>query len=161
MRVLGIDPGLSMTGWGVVNKLKDKLSLIDYGCIKTPANTPLPERLKTIHIEVKAIIEQYTPDCIAIEELFFLKAAKSVAGVGQARGAILLTVLQKNIQIFEYNPRHIKIAITGYGSADKQQMQNMVKTLLALKETPKPDDAADAIGMAICHLNTNRVLSSS
>jgi crossover junction endodeoxyribonuclease RuvC len=155
MIVLGIDPGLSLTGWGVVEALsKDKINAIQYGCIKTMHPAPLIERLHTLHDELQSVINRYKPEVVAVEELFFLKASKTVASVGQSRGAIVLTVSMNKIPLFEYNPRCVKIALTGYGSADKHQMQHMVKTFLKLKEIPKPDDAADALAMAICHINT-------
>ena len=155
MIVLGIDPGLSLTGWGVISaQTRDKIIPLQYGCIRTKPTETLPERLQNINIELQGLINIYKPEVVAIEELFFLKEAKSVAAVGQARGAIVLTVSLNKIKIFEYNPRHIKMALTGYGSADKHQMQHMVKTLLRLKEIPKPDDAADALAIAMCHVNT-------
>ncbi|MDD5021201.1 MAG: crossover junction endodeoxyribonuclease RuvC [Endomicrobiaceae bacterium] len=157
MIVLGIDPGLSMAGWGVVEKgQKDKIKMLDYGCIKTYPSDKLTCRLKYIYDEIQVVISKYKPEMVAIEELFFLKGSKVIASVGQARGAILMAVINNNIPVFEYNPRHVKIALTGYGSADKHQMQHMVKAILGLKEIPKPDDSADALAMAICHLNTNR-----
>jgi crossover junction endodeoxyribonuclease RuvC len=155
MIVLGIDPGLSLTGWGVIEALsRDKITLIQYGCIKTMPPAPLIERLQIVHNKLQSIINIYNPEVVAIEELFFLKAAKSIASVGQSRGAITLTVSMNKIPLFEYNPRCVKMALTGYGSADKHQMQQMVKTFLKLKEIPKPDDAADALAMAICHINS-------
>ncbi|MDR3256590.1 MAG: crossover junction endodeoxyribonuclease RuvC [Endomicrobium sp.] len=155
MIVLGIDPGLLLTGWGIIEALsRDKINPIQYGCIKTMPSTSLIQRLQNINIELQCIIDKYKPEVAAIEELFFLKAAKSVAAVGQARGAIVLTVSLNKIPLFEYNPRLVKMALTGYGSADKYQMQHMVKTFLRLKEIPKPDDAADALAIAICHVNT-------
>lgn len=158
MIVLGIDPGLSMAGWGVVEKgQKDKVKMLEYGCIKTYPTDKLVNRLKYIYDEIQIVISKYKPEVVAIEELFFLKGSKVIASVGQARGAILIAVINNNIPVFEYNPRHVKIALTGYGSADKHQMQHMVKAILGLKEIPKPDDSADALAMAICHLNTNRI----
>jgi crossover junction endodeoxyribonuclease RuvC len=155
MIVLGIDPGLSLTGWGVIEAVsRDKINSIQYGCIKTMPPAPLIERLQMVHDELQSIIYRYKPDVVAIEELFFLKAAKSVASVGQSRGAIVLTVSMNKIPLFEYNPRCVKMALTGYGSADKHQIQHMVKAFLKFKEIPKPDDAADALAMAICHINT-------
>ncbi|MDR3195460.1 MAG: crossover junction endodeoxyribonuclease RuvC [Endomicrobium sp.] len=155
MIVLGIDPGLSLTGWGVVEAFsRDQINPIQYGCIKTTCPAPLIERLQTVHDELQSIINRHKPEVVAIEELFFLKASKSVASVGQSRGAIVLTVSMNKIPLFEYNPRCVKMALTGYGSADKHQMQHMVKTFLKLKETPKPDDTADALAMAICHIST-------
>jgi crossover junction endodeoxyribonuclease RuvC len=155
MIVLGIDPGLSLTGWGVIEaSSRDKLFSIEYGCIKTMPIMPLIDRLQNINTALQSIIYKYNPEIVAIEELFFSKIAKSVAAVSQARGVIILTASLNKIPMFEYNPRHVKMALTGYGSADKHQMQHMVKTLLKLKEIPKPDDAADALAIAICHVNT-------
>lgn len=155
MIILGIDPGLSLTGWGVIEaSSRDKIKPVEYGCIKTMPPVCLMERLQMIHSSLQSIISSYKPEAVAVEELFFLKASKSVAYVGQARGAVLLTVSMNKIPLFEYNPRCVKIALTGYGSADKHQMQYMVKTFLKLKEIPQPDDAADALAMAICHINT-------
>jgi crossover junction endodeoxyribonuclease RuvC len=157
MIVLGIDPGLSLTGWGIVEALsRDKINAIQYGCIKTTHHIPLIERLHVIHDKLQSVINRYKPEVVAIEELFFLKASKTVASVGQSRGAIVLTVSMNKIPLVEYNPRCIKIAITGYGGANKYQIQHMVKTFLKLKKIPKPDDAADALAMAICHINTTK-----
>ncbi|MCA6085403.1 crossover junction endodeoxyribonuclease RuvC [Candidatus Endomicrobiellum agilis] len=155
MIVLGIDPGLSLTGWGVLEAFsRDKINPVRYGCIKTTPSVSLMQRLQNINAELQSIIDKYKPEAVAIEELFFLKAAKSVTAVGQARGAIILTVSLNKIPLFEYNPKRVKIALTGYGSADKHQMQHIVKTFLRLKEIPKPDDAADALAIAVCHVNT-------
>jgi crossover junction endodeoxyribonuclease RuvC len=155
MIVLGVDPGLSLTGWGLVSASgRNALSMVNYGCVKTTPDQPLTERLKTIHLTLQQIMQEYRPSAMAIEELFFSKEARTVAAVSQARGVILLTAAMNGVPVNEYNPRHIKIAITGYGSADKHQMQHMVKLLLRLKEIPRPDDAADALAMAMCHLNT-------
>ncbi|MDR0617665.1 MAG: crossover junction endodeoxyribonuclease RuvC [Endomicrobium sp.] len=157
MVILGLDPGLSLTGWGIIEAVsRDKMHALKYGCIKTSPPATLIERLQVVHDNLEDIIDTYKPDVVAIEEIFFLKAAKSVAAVGQSRGAILLTISMNKIPLFEYNPRSVKIALTGYGSADKYQIQHMVKTFLKLKEIPKPDDAADALAMAICHINTIR-----
>lgn len=146
-----------MTGWGVVNaRTRESISLIAYGCIKTKPSETLTERLKTIHLTVKGLIAEHHPDEMAIEELFFSKEARTVAYVGQARGAIIVAAAMSNLPVNEYNPRLIKMALTGYGSADKSQMQHMVKTFLRLKEIPRPDDAADALAMAICHLHTRK-----
>ncbi|GHT46144.1 crossover junction endodeoxyribonuclease RuvC [Endomicrobiia bacterium] len=155
MRTLGIDPGISLTGWGVIEAVsRDKINCIQCGCIKTMPPHTLIERLQTINAELQSIINKYKPEAIAIEELFFLKAAKSIASIGQARGAILLTISMNKLPLFEYNPTTVKMALVGYGSADKYQMQHMVKTFLKLEEIPKPDDIADALAIAICHINT-------
>lgn len=157
MIVLGIDPGLSLTGWGVIEtQTGNRIIPIQYGCIRTKPTEVLSQRLHNINIELQGLIDKYKPEVVAIEELFFLKESKSVSYVGQARGAIVLTVALNKIKLFEYNPRHVKMALTGYGSADKHQMQHMVKALLRLKEIPKPDDAADALAIAVCHVNTAR-----
>jgi crossover junction endodeoxyribonuclease RuvC len=158
MIVLGIDPGLSLTGWGIIDASdRDKMIPLNYGCICTKSGQTLIERLQNINTGLQAVINKYKPRVAAIEQLFFLKKAASVAQVGQARGAIVLTLALNKIELFEYNPRSVKIALTGYGSAEKIQMQNMVKTALRLKEIPRPDDAADALAMAICHVNTSGV----
>ncbi|MDR3049608.1 MAG: crossover junction endodeoxyribonuclease RuvC [Elusimicrobiota bacterium] len=155
MIVLGIDPGIALTGWGVIEaQTRDKIKSIQYGCITTISSQPIIERIQSISVQLQKIIDIYQPQNIAIEELFFLKRASSIALIGQARGAILLTIAQNKIKLYEYNPRRVKIALTGYGSADKQQMQRMVKDFLGLTEIPKPDDAADALAMAICHIHT-------
>jgi crossover junction endodeoxyribonuclease RuvC len=155
MIILGIDPGVSLTGWGVVEAFsRDKINSLQYGCIKTISSIHLMERLQIINTELQSVIDKYKPEVAAIEELFFLKVTKSIAAVGQARGAIILTASLNKIPLFEYNPKSVKTALTGYGSADKYQMQHIVKTFLRLKEIPKPDDAADALAIAVCHVNT-------
>jgi crossover junction endodeoxyribonuclease RuvC len=155
MIILGIDPGLSLTGWGVVEAFsRDKINPLQYGCIKTMPSIPLIQRLQTINTELQSVIDKYKPEVAAIEELFFLKVTKSIAAVGHSRGTIILTASLNKIPLFEYNPKSVKIALTGYGSADKYQIQHIVKTFLRLKEIPKPDDAADALAIAMCHVNT-------
>ncbi|OGS17367.1 MAG: crossover junction endodeoxyribonuclease RuvC [Elusimicrobia bacterium RIFOXYA2_FULL_50_26] len=157
MIVLGVDPGLSLTGWGLVQTGSgDNVALLNYGCIKTKPSQKLGERLKEVHNCLRTVIQRYTPEILAIEELFFSKEARTVAAVCQARGVILLSAALENLPVCEYNPRHVKIALTGYGSADKNQIQQMVKTFLKLTEIPKPDDAADALAIAICHAHTSR-----
>lgn len=153
--VLGIDPGLATTGWGVIEKTSVSLRLLSYGAIETPADQALPERLLHIHQQLTLLINAYRPAVLAIEELFFTKFAISIAATAQARGAILVTAALKNIPIVEYNPRAIKMAMTGFGSASKIQMQTMLQRHFRLKELPKPDDAADALAIALCHVQTN------
>lgn len=131
--------------------------MIKYGCVKTAAGLPLTERLKIINHTIKDLISEHKPEVMAIEELFFAKEAKTVAYVGQARGAILMAAVDAGLPVFEYNPRKVKIAVTGYGSADKKQIQQMMKLMLRLKDIPRPDDAADALAIAVCHLQTSRV----
>jgi len=158
MIVLGVDPGLSLTGWGfVASPDGNSVSLINYGCIKTAPGINLTQRLKIINHTLRELIQQYKPEVMAIEELFFAKEARTVASVGQARGAILMAAADENLPVFEYNPRKVKIAVTGYGSADKNQIQQMIKTILKLKEIPKPDDAADALAIAVTHIQTSRI----
>lgn len=155
MIVLGIDPGLATVGYGVVScDERGKLALVDYGTILTPAGERFPVRLKQIAQGMTQLIEMFTPDCIAFEELFFNKNVKTAINVAQARGAALLAAAQKTDELYEYTPLQIKQAVVGYGRADKNQVQVMVKTLLALKEIPKPDDAADAVAVAICHAHS-------
>lgn len=154
MIILGIDPGTATTGYGVIKKEGQKISMIEYGCILTPANTPLPERLEDISGQLVKIISEFKPEQVAVEELFFAANAKTAIAVGHARGVILLESKKAGLSVFEYTPLEVKMALTGYGRADKNQMQQMVKTLLSLKEIPKPDDAADALAIAMCHAQT-------
>ena len=153
MRVLGIDPGTATTGYAVVEETVGDLQMIALGVITTPAKTPLPSRLQTIHNELKEIVAEFEPEAAAVEELFFSRNARTAMSVGHARGVILLALADSNLPIAEYTPMQIKQAVTGYGNANKHQVQEMVRMLLALSETPKPDDAADAAAVAICHLH--------
>ncbi len=157
MIILGIDPGTATTGFGVIEKLKvqgQKLKVIDYGCIKTSMKFTTAERLEKIYNELNVLIKKHKPSTMAVEDIFFFKNAKTIIKVSQARGVILLTAAKSKIPIFEYTPLQIKQAITGYGRAEKNQVQKMVKILLNLKEIPKPDDAADALATAICCANS-------
>lgn len=156
MIILGVDPGTATTGYGVVKKEGSKFTLVDFGVILTPAKTELHHRLDTIFDELTEIIKKHQPDEVVVEELFFATNAKTAISVGQARGVILLAAKKQNVPIAEYTPLEVKMAITGYGKADKKQIQQMVKAILALKEIPKPDDAADALAIAICHGQTRR-----
>jgi len=151
--ILGIDPGTAIIGYGLIKK-SEELKLIKYGCIKTAKNLATAERLKKIHKQLNSLIKKYKPDIVAVEDIFFFKNLKTVITVSQARGVILLTAINFNIPIFEYTPLQIKQAITGYGRAEKIQVQKMVKLLLSLEKVPKPDDAADALATAICCANT-------
>lgn len=157
MRVIGIDPGTAITGWGVVEGDGNELQLITCGVITTPAGTPLPQRLQVIYRQLTELIEQWQPDASAIEELFFSKNAKTALAVGHGRGAAMLALANAGLPIAEYKPLEVKQALTGYGGADKMQMQQMVKLLLALDDIPRPDDAADALAVAICHLHSARL----
>lgn len=155
MIILGIDPGTATTGFGVIKKIgKQKLKLIDYGCIKTSANLSTAERLNKLHKDLNLLIKKNNPNIVAVEDIFFFKNLKTAIKVSQARGVILLTAAKLKIPIFECTPLQVKQAITSYGRAEKIQVQKMVKTLLNLKEIPKPDDAADALAVAICCAHT-------
>lgn len=150
MRIIGFDPGLADTGFGVIETDGNRLVCLEYGSIKTPAKTDLPSRLLTIYKQVSELIKKYKPERIGIEHLFFSKNVKTAMVVGQARGVILLAVAHTSISIFEFTPNQVKQAVSAYGSASKDQIQRMVKMILNLKEIPKPDDAADALAIAIC-----------
>lgn len=156
MIILGIDPGTATTGWGLVEKEGPKYTLIDFGCVKTPAKMPLHDRLDQIFDEISDLIKKYKPDHAAVEELFFAANSKTAIAVGQARGVILLAAKKNCVSVFEYTPLQVKMAICGYGRAEKMQVQKMVKTLLSLSDIPKPDDAADALAIAICHAQSYR-----
>lgn len=157
MIVLGIDPGLATTGYGVINSQNGKLEVINYGCILTKSSLPLSTRLLTIYEETKKLIITYKPDAIIIEEIFFCKNVKTGLQIGHVRGVIILAAIEANIELAEYTPLQIKQALTGFGRADKKQIQEMVKILLNLKVIPKPDDAADALAVAICHIYSSKL----
>ena len=154
MIILGIDPGTATTGFGVIKKEGNKLYPINYGCIETKPNTAMPDRLNEILKQTEKIIKKHKPEVMACEELFFFKNAKTVITVAQARGVLVVAARKNMIPVFEYTPLQIKQALTGYGRAEKEQMQKMVKILLSLDKIPKPDDAADALAVAICHANS-------
>jgi crossover junction endodeoxyribonuclease RuvC len=158
VRVLGIDPGTATTGWGVLEQAfgETELRLVGYGTIITPAKTPLPQRLKTIYQGVRELISTHQPTASAIEVLFFSRNTTTALSVGHARGVAMLALAQAELPIGEYKPLEIKQAITGYGGADKKQVQRMVQMMLELEEMPRPDDAADALATAICHLHSAR-----
>ena len=161
MIILGIDPGLATMGYGVINSLKGNYSVIDYGVVTTPKERTLPERLQQLEDGVKELIETYRPDNVSIEELFFSKNITTGIPVAEARGVILLTAVKAlGKEVYEYTPNQIKQAVTGYGGADKIQMQHMVQTLLRLKSVPRPDDAADALAVAICHAQTSSMINN-
>lgn len=157
MRVIGIDPGTAITGWGVVDGDGSRLTAVAYGVVTTPAGTPLPQRLQTIYRELSEIAQTWQPETSAIEELFFSKNAKTALAVGHGRGAAMLALANAGLSVVEYKPLEVKQAITGHGGADKYQMQQMVKLLLELDDIPRPDDAADALAVAICHLHSARL----
>ncbi|WP_077367256.1 crossover junction endodeoxyribonuclease RuvC [Anaerosalibacter sp. Marseille-P3206] len=151
MIILGIDPGIAIVGYGIIECNGNSFKALEYGAIITEAGTPFPDRLKIIYEEMSCIIEEYSPEDMAIEELFFNKNVKTAIKVGQARGVEVLAAVNKGIDIYEYTPLQIKQGVVGYGRAEKAQVQEMVKMLLNLKEIPKPDDVADALAVALCH----------
>ena len=161
MRILGIDPGLATVGWGVIDVERGKPNVVSYGVILTPKDKKLPERLSIIEEDLKAIISKYKPDEIALEELFFNTNITTGINVAQARGVILLTAVKACVgKLFEYTPLQIKQALTGYGRAEKRQIQEMTKTFLGLSKVPKPDDAADALAVALTHSQTSKLASN-
>ncbi|HHU91146.1 MAG TPA: crossover junction endodeoxyribonuclease RuvC [Clostridiaceae bacterium] len=151
MRIIGIDPGFAITGYGVVEYTGNKFSIIDVGAISTEAGLELSERLLTLSNCLDELIAQYKPDAMAVEELFFNTNVKTAIKVGHGRGVALLAAARANIKVYEYTPLQVKQAVVGYGRAKKEQVQQMVKVLLNLERIPKPDDAADALAVAICH----------
>lgn len=158
MVIVGFDPGLATLGYGVINKdIKGNISVIDYGIVQTPKGESLSVRLCMLEEATKQIIDKFKPDEISMEELFFAKNVKTAINVAHARGVLLLTCNKECGRIFEYTPLQIKQALTGYGRADKKQIQKMVQTLLKLKDIPKPDDAADALAVALTHARTNKL----
>jgi crossover junction endodeoxyribonuclease RuvC len=158
MIVLGIDPGTAITGWGVVRmEADDRPTLVDYGTIQTKASTPLPQRLGRIFHKVTALLERHQPETVAVEEIFFSKNVRTAMSVGQARGVILLAAALAERPVHGYTPLQVKQAISGYGGADKAQVQQMTALLLGLDTVPSPDDAADAIAVAVCHLHSARL----
>ena len=154
--ILGIDPGIATTGFGLIKVEGQKMTAVKYGCISTPAKTDKSKRLLEIAADLKKIIKQYRPRCVVCEQLFFAANSKTAITVGEARGVVLVTVAENKIPLYEFTPLQIKQAVTGYGRADKQQIQQMVKTLLKLKTIPKPDDASDALAAAICLAHSHK-----
>lgn len=154
MRILGIDPGVAIVGYGVIEYDKNNFKVIDYGKITTPAKTPLPKRLKMVYDSMTELIDTYKPNVVAMEELFFNTNVTTAIAVGHARGVLVLAAENAETALAEYTPLQIKQAVTGYGRADKNQVQQMVKMFLGLTEVPKPDDTADALAVAICHAHS-------
>ncbi len=154
MLVIGVDPGTAITGWGLVREREgdSALECVAYGVVTTPAGMALPKRLQTIHRQLKELITLHRPDTGAVEKLFFQTNVKTAMSVGQGRGVAMLALADCGLEIGEYTPLQVKQAVAGYGGADKKQMQEMVRALLELEDIPKPDDAADALAVAICHL---------
>jgi crossover junction endodeoxyribonuclease RuvC len=154
VRILGFDPGIAIVGFGVIEQKGNQLRAIEYGRIETPANTPTPWRLKQIYDACKKILALHRPDVVAVEKLFFNRNVTTAFTVGQARGVILLACEEAGTPIAEYTPLQVKMAVVGYGQAEKRQVQEMVKLLLRLPQIPKPDDVADALAIAICEAHS-------
>jgi crossover junction endodeoxyribonuclease RuvC len=157
MIILGVDPGTAITGYGVIASDGQELELIDFGAITTPSDWALPRRLEHIYRELGELISKYQPTDAVVEKLFFSKNVRTALSVGQARGVALLAAAQRKLEIHEYTPLEVKQAVVGYGRAEKMQIQQMVKMLLRLDSIPQPDDAADALAMAICHAHSARL----
>jgi crossover junction endodeoxyribonuclease RuvC len=159
LRVLGIDPGIAIVGFGFIDKIGSKLVPVQYGSIQTEAHTDPGLRLKEVYDAAVQLIEKYKPDAMAIEKLFFNRNVTTAFTVGQARGVIVLAGVQAGLQVAEYTPLQVKQAVVGYGKAEKHQVQEMVKMLLKLSIVPKPDDVADALAIAICHAHSSALLT--
>ena len=156
MRIIGVDPGIAITGYGIIEYRGNKFNVIDYGAITTESNLPFPKRLKIVYDNLYNILLEYKPEAFAIEELFFNKNVKTAIKIGQARGVEILAAANYGIDIYEYTPLQVKQGVVGYGRAQKRQVQEMVKMMLNLKEIPKPDDVADALAVAICHAHSGK-----
>ncbi|MGC9333596.1 MAG: crossover junction endodeoxyribonuclease RuvC [Anaerolineae bacterium] len=159
MLVLGIDPGTATTGYGLVREGEEGLALVGCGAITTAAGQPLAVRLQAIYRGLGELIQNYQPDTAAVEELFFSRNVRTALSVGHARGVALLALADAGLDVHEYKPLEVKQAVAGYGAADKQQVQEMVRMLLQLDHVPQPDDAADAVAVAICHIHSARMAS--
>lgn len=151
MVILGIDPGYAIVGYGAVEYNRGRFRPLGYGAITTPAGVPLQKRLLEIHQDMLTLLDQFKPEAASVEELFFNTNVTTGIAVGHARGVILLALAQRDIPFFEYTPAQVKQAVTGYGRAEKRQVMEMTRSLLGLKKIPRPDDAADALAVAVCH----------
>jgi crossover junction endodeoxyribonuclease RuvC len=156
MITLGVDPGTALLGYGLVEG-DDDPTLLTYGVVETSKSESMPERLKRLYDAVWELIREHEPDVLAIEQLFFSRNVTTALAVGQARGVVLLAAAQHGMEVFEYKPSEVKQTIAGYGNADKPQMQEMVRMILGLPQIPKPDDAADALAVALCHVQMSRL----
>ncbi|MDR0405898.1 MAG: crossover junction endodeoxyribonuclease RuvC [Clostridiales bacterium] len=154
MRILGIDPGIATVGFGVIDFHANKFVTVEYGAVLSPADAEMPARLKMVYDDMSYIVDKYKPDEVAVEELFFNTNVKTAIMVGQARGVLMLSAANRGVPVYEYTPLQVKQAVVGYGRAEKTQVQQMVKAILGLCETPKPDDTADALAVAICHAHS-------
>ena len=151
LRILGIDPGYAIVGYGFIDYARCHFSVVSFGAITTKAHTPFSQRLNDIYEDMVSIIEKYKPDCLAIEKLYFNTNTTTAIDVAQARGVIVLAASRCGVKVFEYTPLQVKQAVTGYGRAEKRQVMEMVKNILSLEKIPKPDDTADALALAVCH----------
>ena len=158
MRIMGIDPGIATVGFGVVDSEKNRLKLVSTGVIETPAHTSLSSRLDQIYDDTQELIRTFSPDVVSVEELFFKKNITTGIAVAHGRGVLLLACYKSGVQIFEYTPMQVKQAVVGYGLAEKKQVIYMVTSILGMKTPPKPDDAADALALAICHARSTTSL---
>ena len=154
MRIIGIDPGYAIVGYGVIDYIGNKFKIVEYGAITTESNQNMNERFKSIHDDLNTIIERTKPEFLAIEELFFNSNQKTAINVAQARGVLLLPALNHGRSVHEYTPLQVKQAVVGYGRAEKKQVQLLVKSILGLEKVPKPDDTADALAIAVCHAHS-------
>lgn len=157
LRVLGIDPGIAITGYAVLEQQGSKIKTIDYGCVRTSSDMPHVKRLEVLYRDINTVLQTFRPQVAAVEKLYFNRNVTTALKVGEARGVVLLSLSLANVPISEYTPLQVKQAVVGYGRAEKQQMQYMVKTLLGLPEAPRPDDAADACAVAITHLFSHKL----
>ena len=154
MIILGIDPGYAITGYALIDYTDQKFKVLDYGLVTTKANSYFPERLLLIERSLETLINKYKPDVMAIEELFFSRNTTTAIGTAQARGVAVVTGARYKLPVFEYTPKQVKLAVTGYGNSEKIQVQEMVKVLLKLNKIPEPDDVADALAVALCHAHS-------
>lgn len=156
IRILGIDPGYAIVGFGVLDYDGVRFTPVEYGAVLTEANTPFPERLRAIHEDIEYIFDKFRPECMAIERLYFTTNQKTAIDVAQARGVTVLSAAKRNIPVSEYTPLQVKQSVVGYGKAEKHQVMEMTRQLLGLAQIPRPDDAADALAIAICHGHSTR-----
>ena len=162
MKILGIDPGYAIVGYGVVEYRANRFTTLDYGAILTPAHTPFGGRLCTIYEEMCRILDLHRPDCMSVEKLYFTNNKTTGIAVAEARGVILLAARMKHVPVYEYTPMQVKQSVVGYGKAVKAQVMEMTRSILGLEKIPKPDDAADALALAVCHAHAaGSILSSS
>lgn len=155
MIIVGIDPGYAIVGFGVIEYKNNRYKTLEYGVITTPSKTPLPSRLLKVYEDTTALLDKWKPDAVSVEEIFFTTNAKTAVAVSEARGAIIVASEKLRIPVYEYTPLQVKSAVVGYGKAEKLQVQEMTRVLLNLKSIPKPDDAADALAVAICHAHSS------